>query len=456
MKTTFDGVIEGNSRLSFNLDVLDAADIKKFYAKGMDAKNSIIINESQTVTLICEVDGDPVPTVSIINNTRGGLLVLTKNLNKTISTDIVNARCEYDSGMYQCRSNNEFNMIQQAQEVEVKVACTPKASPFSPSITNVSKSTNDSATLTLTMVAYPLPIAVTWQKQYDDQWVNLEDTSNLRIYISYDKLRTDLTILKLQPEDFGTYMVRVDNRMSYAKQEFHLFSKEKPCVPGSLKVQDGSITDRSFTVAWKPNCDGGSEQWFVVRYKLMPDGLWRYGRVPEGTYTYTLNGLAPGSLYDMRLFAENAVGKSGETEIISVTTLSKSNENDIGSSRLTGAALGGIVSGISITIIMMLLWRFRNKLKVPSRGTLLYDYLTTKRREVNVATITENDDCDVGKLGQMYETLAETSFHEDVSSGNSTQQENAQIATEVFQGFVNHQYAATCNGEGLYENLTFK
>ncbi|KAH3795776.1 hypothetical protein DPMN_149336 [Dreissena polymorpha] len=56
----------------------------------------------------------------------------------------------------------------------------------------------------------------------------------------------------------------------------------------------------------------------------------------------------------------------------------------------------------------------------------------------------------------MYETLAETSFHEDVSSGNSTQQENAQIATEVFQGFVNHQYAATCNGEGLYENLTFK
>ena len=59
----------------------------------------------------------------------------------------------------------------------------------------------------------------------------------------------------------------------------------------------------------------------------MPDGLWRYGRVPEGTYTYTLNGLAPGSLYDMRLFAENAVGKSGETEIISVTTLSKSNEN---------------------------------------------------------------------------------------------------------------------------------
>ena len=43
---------------------------------------------------------------------------------------------------------------------------------------------------------------------------------------------------------------------------------------------------------------------------------------------------------------------------------------DIGSSRLTGAALGGIVSGISITIILMLLWRFRNKLK----GILYFDF----------------------------------------------------------------------------------
>ena len=79
-----------------------------------------------------------------------------------------------------------------------------------------------------------------------------------------------------------------------------------------------SASETTAGFQWIPGFDGGLEQKFYVFYKKASDLLWNYTVVL--TNKVILTGLAPGTLYNVKMFASNSFGNSSESNILNFTT----------------------------------------------------------------------------------------------------------------------------------------
>lgn len=71
-----------------------------------------------------------------------------------------------------------------------------------------------------------------------------------------------------------------------------------------------------------PGDNGGENQWFIIRYRAAQVPNWTDKRVPLNLQTaYTVEDLMPRTNYEIKMFAENIVGKSDETSVITALTL---------------------------------------------------------------------------------------------------------------------------------------
>ncbi|KAH3813779.1 hypothetical protein DPMN_142247 [Dreissena polymorpha] len=410
----------------FYVDVQYPASIQRFYVDGFENARSITINQSQTVILFCESYSDPVANMSLINNTRNGRDLLTETHNNTISASVENARCEFDKGIYQCQGNNIHNTVQQVWDIEIIIRCAPRASPFMPPIPKAWTKTNSSVILTYTIVAYPPPrasSAYVWLKQVNNEWSIVKDNTRINIHISQDRLQTNLSILQAQVDDFANYKVTVFNDIGSAEQTFAIQAKEEPAMPQQFRVPEDSITYSSVVVEWKPGFNGGEDQTFVIGFKQEAGKNWTYRTEYENRTS--IEGLVAGTSYQFKMYAENSVGRSEETLVITLTTRAKS---DNGSSPSIGAAVGGAVGATVVIVIvfgMFILWK---KSKRNQAGGSQYDDLF--KGQVNVSASNTSSEYEAYRVDSQersqYETLAETSFHEySVITPGGTQEHNA-------------------------------
>ncbi|XP_052214821.1 hemicentin-1-like [Dreissena polymorpha] len=419
-QTTYDETI-------FYVDVQYPSSIQRFYVDGFEIARIITINQSQTVVLFCEAYSDPVANMFLINNTRNGRNLLTETHNNTISASLENARCEFDKGIYQCQGNNIHNAAQQVREIEIIIRCAPRASPFMPPVPKVWTKTNSSVTLTYTIVAYPPPkasSAFVWRKQVNNEWFIVNDDTRINIQISQDRLQTNLSIVQVQKDDFATYTVNVDNDIGSTKQTFVIEAKEKPAIPEQFGIPENTITDSSVIVEWKPVFNGGDDQWFVIGYKQQTGERWTYKTILEHIERISIEELVAGTSYQFKMYAENSIGKSAETNVITVTTRAKS---DNGSFPSVGAAVGGAV-GVTVVIVIMfgmfILWK---KFKRNQASGSMYDDLFNG--QINVSAVSTSSEYEAYRVDSQYrnqyETPAETSFHEySALTHGGTQQHN--------------------------------
>ncbi|XP_052215966.1 nephrin-like [Dreissena polymorpha] len=318
----------------FYLDVQYPSSIQRFYVDGFENARIITINQSQTVILFCEAHGDPVANIFLINNTRNESDLLTETNSNTISASLENARCEFDKGIYQCQGKNIHNAVQQVREIEIIIRCAPRASPFMPPIPKVWTKTNSSVILTYTIVAYPPPSASSafvWRKQVNNEWFIVNAYTRIHIQISQDRLQTNLSIVQVQKDDFATYTVDVDNEIGSSEQTFVIQAKEEPAIPEQFGIPENTITDSSVIVEWKPGFNGGDDQWFVIGYKQHTDGKWTYKTILDHIKRISIEELVAGTSYQFKMYAENSIGKSAETNVITVTTRAKSGNQASGS-----------------------------------------------------------------------------------------------------------------------------
>ncbi|XP_052214825.1 protein turtle-like isoform X2 [Dreissena polymorpha] len=377
---------EGYDETTFFVDVQYPAKIRRFSADGSVFASSVTINESQTVTLLCEADSDPLATLEIVNFTKSDERLLGEAHNNTISARVVNARCEFDMGVYQCKGKNIHNAVQQVREIEIKIACSPRPSPFTTPIVTAYRRRNSSAILSFTIVAYPPPndaSAYVWRKQVDGKWVTLLNNNRFQIRLSNDSLQTNLSISQLQIDDFTNYSVRVNNQVGSTEQTFVIRATEQPSVPQQLLVVDAMVTESSVTVKWTPGFNGGEDQWFVIGYKKAADEFWTYINVSSTVTQLSIGDLVAGTKYEVKMYAENIIGKSDETTALSVTTQSVISDN--GSSPSVGAAVGGAVGGILAVVIFVVLWKYRNAFKRKPGEGAQYDDLFNRQADVLAA-----------------------------------------------------------------------
>ncbi|KAH3779823.1 hypothetical protein DPMN_157630 [Dreissena polymorpha] len=91
-------------------------------------------------------------------------------------------------------------------------------------------------------------------------------------------------------------------------------------MPQGFYVIYAMVTEDSVTIEWMPGINGDEDQKYVIGYKKVADETWTYKTVKSTVSRVTIVELATGTTYDVKLYAENYVGKSNETIKLSVMT----------------------------------------------------------------------------------------------------------------------------------------
>ncbi|XP_052214822.1 synaptogenesis protein syg-2-like [Dreissena polymorpha] len=318
MNTTFSGIINGTNKSSFYLDVLAPA-----YALFI-GNYSVLVNTTLSVTCPFK-PGNPAETR--LSWFRGNTSAIGSQQNLSLSNVQLSGE-----GYYKCRVNNTMDptgcATKEAYEETIfymDVQCSPKSSPFAPPITTVYRRRNSSAILSFTIVAYPPPndaSAYVWSKQVDGEWATLHNFDRFQTNISYDRLQTNLFISHLQIDDFTNYSVRVNNHFVSTEQIFVIRANEQPSMPQQLLVVDAMVTECSVTVQWTPGFNGGEDQWFMIGFKKAADETLTYINISATVTQLSIGELVAGTKYEVKMHAENVIGKSDETTVLSVTTKS--------------------------------------------------------------------------------------------------------------------------------------
>lgn len=187
-------------------------------------------------------------------------------------------------------------------------------------------------------------------------WIFLRCTRNLvTLFLSIDTLKVKeemthegkvsrLIIRSTQREDSGLFQCMATNEYGSAQRSIKLIVQEPPEIPKQFKTV--TVSSRTVNVSWVPSYDGKSPiTKYIVEFKAQEGQFWPQAydltsNVTQGIkfsdswtscehYEMTsdldqrwtqLTSLLPFTSYEMRLLAENGVGRSKPSEPVMVST----------------------------------------------------------------------------------------------------------------------------------------
>uniref|UniRef100_T1J582 Down syndrome cell adhesion molecule n=1 Tax=Strigamia maritima TaxID=126957 RepID=T1J582_STRMM len=271
----------------------------------------------------CSATGFPRPSITwkkAVGNSPGkyqglpyGLNGIAQHSNGTLS--FVQAT-EADRGYYLCQASNGigaglskvvfFNVHIPARfDIKSKNQTVKKNQMASLSC----QATGDNPN-TITWLANQQQISIT-NPRY-----KIQDTSHA------NGMTSEMIIPQAERGDTATYHCQVNNRYGQDEAKIHLIVQEAPDAPRNVRVLDQS--KRAMQITWTEPFSGNNLiQRYIVQYKLNTD-TWQLesqNSTVSGTQTvFTVGSLLPASIYNLRVLAENDIGLSQSSEVITVTT----------------------------------------------------------------------------------------------------------------------------------------
>ena len=116
------------------------------------------------------------------------------------------------------------------------------------------------------------------------------------------------------------------------------------CTEAPTNLTYTAITSTSALISWTAPPGGNVTFTYKIEYKLNSSGTWltAVASLASGNTSYTLSGLVPSSLYDIRITASNSTCGSSVTNVAAFTTTAGSNSittNNVSSTYCAGAFL---------------------------------------------------------------------------------------------------------------------
>ncbi|GIY08352.1 nephrin [Caerostris extrusa] len=130
-----------------------------------------------------------------------------------------------------------------------------------------------------------------------------------------------LYINNVVEEDFGYYTCTGSNEMGSDSTQVLLKRRGKPDPPEDFQAQN--VTSDRVLVSWSHGFDGGSPQFFRIRYMVKgSEEISNVDVLPTNATVFMITGLEPGTEYSFALMAWNVYGESGytENEVVAQTT----------------------------------------------------------------------------------------------------------------------------------------
>ncbi|XP_056009635.1 hemicentin-1-like isoform X2 [Ostrea edulis] len=315
-----------------------------------------VINEYGRLQIKCDVDGNPLSTITwmfVQNNTA-----VKRDSNVNSSTlDISSANC-LDHGSYKVTAENGKGPAA-VRTTNLVVRCKPRLhysasqTPDSLVIGNC-----DFLQILVRLLLYPPATLIQWTfiGENNVSRVLQNNTDGYRITDAKGENEQTITLHKsrVYAEDFGDYTLMVQNGVGTFYRSYQVDTSTPPLIPTNVTLDCGNPF--SIKLSWISNFNGGDSQTFKISYSTVGNisDLFKdveyihdegYGRL----YSYTPSIELQGTVW-FTVTAFNMLGKSTSNAVhCTVAGIQESVENQ------TGVAVGSAVGIVTFIIIILVL-----------------------------------------------------------------------------------------------------
>ncbi|XP_020621161.1 protein sidekick-1-like [Orbicella faveolata] len=295
----------------------------------VDPQNTAV-TEGDNVTLSCNVDGNPAPSISW--TTDGFQVNTTINSRISFSADkkqlTITKVKRTDNGNYRCVANNSLgNATSDAAALDVNFAVAPEVT-----IIGVQEQFVIEGRLLLLTCQYnalPPVSEVQWNKNGTviarNDSVEINDS---RVTIPhYNQSQVQLEINATTPQDAGNYTCLVVNDVGNSSDATSIIIQVKPHPP--LNVSVHSKSSRVVVISWIAGFDGNSaiQNYAVKRSQdneVFVDAVCQGSLSDSSCVVFntsaSFGNLLPWTTYYFKVFARNMVGISDGSSVVNATT----------------------------------------------------------------------------------------------------------------------------------------
>ncbi|XP_078310222.1 uncharacterized protein LOC111134632 isoform X2 [Crassostrea virginica] len=315
--------------------------VNVLYKPMIEEKISTIVNESESVELIREIDSNPLSDISWYD---GAEHLKTETSVAIANLTIKNASCT-DSKNFTLSVSNavEKNVT---SSVELIVNCKPKADDDE--ITVPITSDTRRISLSTTVMAYPEP-------RYNLEYKNGTSNNMMTVYL-YKNAINNFTIYCeqqfVQEMDSVTYTLKFNNVLGSSTVFIKIVKQVKPSSP---IITEAICEETSARIKWESSFDGGAVQSFFVAalgdtYKSSRSDIIK-DKGENQTHQAVVPFLQPSVLYTFYVFAKNNIGDT-ISEKVNCTTLKETQKTS--NTRNQTLKVAGSVTGVLVVLTLVI------------------------------------------------------------------------------------------------------
>ncbi|XP_076352550.1 cell adhesion molecule Dscam1-like [Tachypleus tridentatus] len=277
----------------------------------------------ETVVIDCLAEGYPKPRMSWkrpLETHLGSFRELHPNFrtqvysNGTLAIQDVE---DSDAGHYICQATNNIGSGL-TKLVDVTVHAPPR---FESTFTSQTVAKGDK-TILKCVAEGKQTLVVKWQRDKHPLDLETEKRFSVQQAMTESTVESNLIISVTDRYDSALYTCIVSNNYGSGETNIQLIVQESPSPPTDVSAI--SQSSRTIKLSWKPSYSGNSAiTKYAIQYKNITND-WEHCSqlVLSGFETSaTVRDLFPDSSYDFRIIAENSLGKSSPSEVITSTTL---------------------------------------------------------------------------------------------------------------------------------------
>ncbi|CAG9795734.1 unnamed protein product [Diatraea saccharalis] len=286
--------------------------------------NDVAVAAGQDVTLQCQADGYPKPTImwkKAVGNTPGEYKdFMFEGSSRVLENgSLVFERVAKDSeGHYLCEARNDIG-AGLSKLIFLKVNA-PARFPMKSKTVQV---TAGEAAHLQCAASGDAPLEVSWRSPHHHTIAHhLDQRYTIREQVLDDGLVSELSILQTYRQDTGALTCRASNAYGQDEMLIHLVVQEVPEMPKNIRIIDQQ--SRAIQISWTQPYAGNSPIInYIVQYKEAPDSWPTTPQkviVPGSVTSASVQNLQPATSYHLRIIAENRLGQSEPSQLVQVTT----------------------------------------------------------------------------------------------------------------------------------------
>ncbi|XP_039278526.1 opioid-binding protein/cell adhesion molecule homolog isoform X3 [Nilaparvata lugens] len=266
----------------------------------MTSQPKNIVQKGSSITLTCTASGSPPPKITFTKKTRHGSQEDPLD-GPTLTLESVTRK---NSGLYQCRAENEQGFDTQSIEVHVH---------FKPEVEAVKDFVNidEGYDAELLCIVHSEPKAeVEWYKE------STKLDNDEQVHQQNDKRKHSLRLQAVKASDFGTYKCAATNSLGTTMKTIEVSGR--PSKPIFQSVNSSSTDNKSPELKWKVESINHISEYELL-YRMQDASEWKTAipqleqhESPRGVYTvrHVLSGLQEAHTYQAQLRAKNGYGWS--------------------------------------------------------------------------------------------------------------------------------------------------